>query len=99
MRLYGQHGGFEHRGGHHWIAFVFFVLLLIAIALLVVGLVRWGLAQRGAAGVAAVSSGGSDEALAMLRLRYARGEIGRDDFLVAHSDLGGGQAPPPIHAG
>jgi uncharacterized membrane protein len=39
-----------------------------------------------------------DEALAALRLRYARGEITREEFLQANQDLGGGSLlpePPP----
>jgi uncharacterized membrane protein len=39
-------------------------------------------------------SGRPDDPLAILRLRYARGEIGRDEFLRANEDLGGGPTGP-----
>jgi hypothetical protein len=36
------------------------------------------------------------DALNLLRWRYARGEIGRDEFIQGTSDLTGrGEAPPP----
>ncbi len=36
---------------------------------------------------------GADAALEQLRYRYARGELGRDEFLRMWQDLG---APPPV---
>jgi putative membrane protein len=37
----------------------------------------------------------SDEALATLRMRYARGEMTREEFLQANADLGDGEPPLP----
>ena len=52
-----------------------------------------GPATRGEAGVTRV---GMDGALQELRLRYARGELGRDEFVQRFHDLGGeGPEPPP----
>ena len=41
-------------------------------------------------------AGSPDDALALVRLRYARGEMSRDDFLQTSTDLGGAfvAAPP-----
>jgi putative membrane protein len=38
----------------------------------------------------------SDPALSQLRLRYARGEISRDDYLQTSADLGAQPPPLPI---
>ena len=67
------------------------VLMFFAfLALLIVGVVL--LWQRNAR-----SGPGSrfDEALATLRMRYAKGEMTREEFLQANADLGGGEPPPP----
>ncbi|MDP8954119.1 MAG: hypothetical protein M3N37_04230 [Actinomycetota bacterium] len=41
-----------------------------------------------AAALSRLSAPGQDEALAPLRLRYARGEISRDEYLQVAADLG-----------
>lgn len=70
-----------------WIALFLFMGFL---ALLVLGVaLLW---RKGSDGDAANSEG--DEALDALRLRYARGEITREEFLRTNDDLGG-RAPPP----
>jgi uncharacterized membrane protein len=52
-----------------------------------------GPAQRATVGMAA---SGTDGAVQELRLRYARGELGRDEFVQRFRDLGGeGPEPPP----
>ncbi len=67
------------------------ILMLFAfLALLIVGVVL--LWQRNARGR---SEPGQDEALATLRLRYASGEMTREEFLQANTDLGGSEPPPP----
>ena len=38
---------------------------------------------------------GTDSALDLVRTRYARGEIPRDEFVQLSSDLGGGVPEPP----
>jgi len=90
MRFYGERGGFEHHGGHQWLGFLFLALLLVLLALLIGSVVRGIRSRRTAAEAAATAGPPGDDALSVLRLRYARGEIGRDDFLRAHEDLGGG---------
>jgi len=96
MGMYGRPGGFghgfEHHGGdHHWIALVLFILLVVALILLAVSLAR--LAFRRSAAATTAGAGSADDALGTLRMRYARGEIGRDEFLLAHADLGGPSPP------
>jgi uncharacterized membrane protein len=83
-----------------WYGPLHVVLLLLLIALLVVGVV-WLVRrlQIGSAAVPAVAAGttaalpvagpAADPALAALRLRYARGEVSRDDYLQAIEDLTG----------
>jgi uncharacterized membrane protein len=52
-----------------------------------------GPASRGGAGL---GRAGMDSAVQELRLRYARGELGRDEFVQRFHDLGGeGLEPPP----
>jgi uncharacterized membrane protein len=67
---------------------IFFFLAFIALLALGVALL-W---RRGSA---AGPVDDRDEALAALRLRYARGEITRDEFLQVSEDLGGPPTPPP----
>lgn len=75
---------------------LFWLLLLLGfIALVVVGVI-W--VVRGGARPSALTApvtGSHDQALATLRMRYAKGEIGRDEFLVAARDLGDTSLPPP----
>jgi uncharacterized membrane protein len=67
------------------------VLMFFAfLALLIVGVVLlWQRNSRSGSGSR------SDEALATLRMRYARGEMTREEFLQANADLGNGESPPP----
>jgi uncharacterized membrane protein len=96
MRFFGGRGGFEHHDGHHWIFFVFFALLLLALVLLIASMAR-GMFWRGAVSTTTTAVASGDDAVSVLRLRYARGEIGRDEFMLAHGDLGGGSPPPEAH--
>jgi uncharacterized membrane protein len=90
-QLYGRPGFEHHHGDHRWLALLLFVLLLLALAALAVSAVRLAFGRHGKT-VAAVGTP-PDDALGTLRMRYARGEIDRDAFLLAHADLGG--EPPP----
>jgi uncharacterized membrane protein len=97
--MYGGHGfghGFEHHhgGGSHWIALLLFVLLVASLVVLAISVARMAFNRS----KAAAAGRAENDALGTLRMRYARGEIGRDDFLLAHADLGGAQ-PPPEPAG
>jgi uncharacterized membrane protein len=97
MRLYSQRGGFEHHGGgHHWLVLLFFVVLVVALLLIAISLARVASSKRATAAVVA-GSAPSDDALSVLRLRYARGEVSREEFLLAHGDLGGGSPPVEAH--
>ena len=88
-----RHGDAFWHGGHGFPVLGWLVpLLLLA---LVVGLVVWALLRPRDgrhAYVPAASAPSVDTALAELRLRYARGELAREDFLRIGADLG---APPP----
>ena len=102
----GGGGGFVERVGHGGgpsdLAWVIFALLLVLLLLAIVSLaldayyrsqggsrpyVKW-LPPGGPPGLA---SGG--RALAVLDMRYARGEVARKDYLRAREDLG---APPDL---
>ena len=100
----------HHIGGVGIAGFVLMIILWIAvIALIVIGIRALILhSRRNKAAAAAASaypsgtgpgatpSANSASLLVILEERYARGEIGRDDFLQRKQDLGlGGQAVPP----
>ena len=95
MQFYSQRGGFEHHGSHHWLALVLLVVLVLALLLIAVSVVRLAFAQR--MPFVAAGSVPTDDALSVLRLRYARGEVGREEFLLAHGDLGGGSPSADAH--
>ena len=95
---------FDH-GGWDWLHGLFGLLLVAAIVALIVFLLL-RLFERNQPR-AAVATGPMypppprpagpplDPALAELRLRYARGEVSRDDFLRISTDLGAPPPPPP----
>ena len=70
-----------------WLAWFLFMAFLALLALGVALLWR-----RAGGGNADRSSG--DEALDAIRLRYARGEMTREEFLQVSKDLGGPEPPP-----
>jgi uncharacterized membrane protein len=78
-----------HEGGHRFFWLLLLVGFLVLAGLAVAWLVR--LTRDGPAGAAAAP----DAALESVRLRYARGEIDRDEFVRVSTDLG---APPPAPA-
>jgi uncharacterized membrane protein len=83
----GNAGGWPD--GLSWVMFALLLLLfLIAVASLALAL--YDRSHRSVVS-APVPSG----ALGELELRYARGEIGRDEYFQRRADLGGGPAPPP----
>jgi len=95
---------FDHHGGWEWAHALFGLLVVAAIVALIVFLLL-RLFERNQR-PAAVAAGPIyppprppgpfvDPALAELRLRYARGEVTRDDFLRISTDLG---APTPAPA-
>lgn len=78
-----------HGLGFRWIALFLFLAFLALIAVGVALLWRYGTTSGTATR--------PDDALTTVRMRYARGEMTRDEFLQAHEDLGGAptQLPPP----
>jgi putative membrane protein len=80
----GNAGGWPD--GLSWVMFALLLLLfLIAVASL-----AFALYDRSHRGAASAPSG----ALGELELRYARGELERDEYLQRRADLGGAAAPP-----
>ena len=71
-----------------WVAWFLFMAFLALLALGVALLWR-----RGASDTKVERSAG-DEALDAARLRYARGEMTREEFLQVTEDLGGPEPPP-----
>jgi uncharacterized membrane protein len=92
----------RHDSNWEWIGHLLSLLVVAALIALVVIVVmrlmgRTSLgppAAASAAPVAAASSSPNDPALAQLRLRYANGEIERDDYLRMASDLGASVPSP-----
>jgi uncharacterized membrane protein len=78
--------------GHPFLWLVLFLLFVALIAFAVYSLVRL---TRGSSASSAVAAPRSDAALESVRMRYARGEIDRDEFVRVTTDLG---APPPVTA-
>lgn len=79
-----------------WLFFVLVFALLIGLAVFLA--LRY--AGRQAAVPAAAGTAAIDQPLAVLRMRYARGEVSRDEFLQASEDLEGpavpvAKPPPP----
>jgi putative membrane protein len=92
---FGPRGPIEiHRLGYPVLHFVFAFAILALIALLAVWLVmsirRTQVAPAG--GPALPPPATEDVAMREARMRYARGEMTREEFLQISSDLGG--APP-----
>lgn len=87
--FFGGHGD----GGHHVVGILFLVAFLLALVVLVVFVVRWARSGPSAARApAAAQLSPADAAVAAARMRYARGELGREDFLRISADLG--EQPP-----
>jgi uncharacterized membrane protein len=81
-----------HHGGHRFLWLLLLILFLALVVLAVARLVR--LTRGGGHGSGGTAPAG-DAAVESVRLRYARGEIDRDEFVRVSSDLG---APPPAPA-
>jgi hypothetical protein len=81
----------HHGGGGHPLAWILFFLLLALVVALVTWLVlrladgRFGQSRR----LVLASGPPIDDPLTAVQMRYARGEIGRKEFLRISSDLGG----------
>jgi len=85
IERFGHHGG-----GPDSLLWVVFALLLVLLLLVIVSLAvdAYYRSQPAAAGLQPATG-----SLAVLDHRYARGEIERDTYLQARSDLAGAEAP------
>jgi len=83
-----QRGGqlFVHHGGPGLLHVLVLAALVLLVVLVVLGLARLLLGRRAAPG--ALAAGAPDGALALVRLRYAQGELNREEFLRMSGDLG-----------
>jgi uncharacterized membrane protein len=91
---------FHHGGGGHlalaWATFALVLLLVLTFGALLfarAGASRSGRWHRRMAFAGPPGMHGPHDPLEVLRIRYARGEIGRDEFLQGTTDLTG-PAPP-----
>jgi uncharacterized membrane protein len=71
-----------------WFAMLLFLGFLVLIAVGVAFLWRRGVGPGPGPGSR------PDDALATIRMRYAKGEMTREEFIQANADLGGSQPPP-----
>jgi putative membrane protein len=74
-----------HHGGGHWVTWLVPLVFLLLMAATWV----WVVAQARGGRFSARPVQATDAALEELRLRYARGEVNREDFLAAEADLRG----------
>jgi hypothetical protein len=100
--FFGPDGGFAQHGGTSTLAWVIFALQLLMLAGLAVLIVR-AFTRRGPrfAGPPAgarqftMKPGGPPDPLTHVRMRYANGDISRDEYLQVTKDLGGTPEPAP----
>ena len=97
LRGDGPHGGGDTL---EWVIFALLLLLiLLVIALLVLTVMRrppFGGLRRGLHGPPGGGKPwGRPDPLSIARMRYARGDIGRDEYVRLAEDLGGGAEEPP----
>ncbi len=90
-RFFGPYDG----GGPSWVHWLFVFLIVVAIVAGVILLVRlWATSPRSLSWRGAPPPP-PNPAISELDLRYARGEIGREEYLQRRADLLGHVAPPP----
>ncbi len=87
-----HHGG---PGPLGWTVLALQLLLVLGVAWLLASLVLGRIGRRPSLATPAPAASAKGAPLETLHLRYARGEIGRDEYLQARSDLGGEPYPPP----
>jgi len=91
LRLERGVGMWGHGLAYRWIALFLFLAFL---ALLAAGVaLLW---RRGSGTTDGGTGPRPDDALATLRMRYAKGEMTKDEFLQANEVLGGPLPPPPV---
>jgi uncharacterized membrane protein len=85
-----NHPYWEHAGHGHPVARLLLLLLLVlAVAAVAIAVYRYATRGRGQAAQLLPAQGApAEEALGIVRLRYARGEINRDDYVRMSADFG-----------
>ena len=78
---YGSHGGMMGWGGFWPFGMIIWLILILAI----IALISWAVSARSSR--RRYEGADSSSALDLLERRYARGEIGRDEYLQMKSDL------------
>ena len=87
---------FDHAHDHQGHPFLWLLLLVLFVALVALAIYTLVRLARGSGGTGtAPPLGGPDAAVESVRMRYARGEIDREEFVRVSTDLG---APPPAPA-
>jgi uncharacterized membrane protein len=91
--------GFDYAPAHHWVG----GLIMLVLFAVLIGVIIWAVLRitRTEAAKQAVASGPpplpvgrpEDPALATLRMRYAQGQIDRDEYVRVSADLGEPQPP------
>lgn len=90
----GFFGG-PYGGGPAWVHWLFVFLIVVAIVAGVWLIVRLWMTRPHTPGWRSGPPPPPNPALTELDLRYARGEIGREEFLQRRADLLGHLVPPP----
>lgn len=97
-----MHDFYGRRHEHDGVPFLHWLVPLLVLALLAGGIVwlvvRVGFDRRGSGGApstAGIAPAAVDPALGALRMRYARGELSREEFARISRDLGG-VVPPDL---
>jgi len=92
----------DHPDALAWATFALVLLLVLTVGAMIVARFaarrshRWYGHEPGRRHFAFAAAGPRHDPLDVLRWRYARGEIGRDEFLQGTSDLTArGEGPPP----
>lgn len=87
----GRYYPYMDHGGTHLVGWLIFAVLLALLALAVVyAVTRMGVGARPRPVLGPPAH--PDDPLTVLRLRYARGELTREEYLRASEDMG---VPPP----
>jgi hypothetical protein len=104
-RVFVEPGSFPHHGGPPALAWAIFALVLALVVGFAIALLVGLASRRGPRWQHLVPAGGPQlrgpiDPFAVLSMRYARGEIGRDEFIQATDDLRprpseAGEPPPP----
>jgi uncharacterized membrane protein len=94
---YGRFGHPYAWGVFHWVVLLLLLAALVALVVLLLNRTRHPVAMPPGPGapLQPPAAPSPDAALAHARLRYARGEMSRDEYLQVAADLGGDAALPP----